>query len=403
MGSGIGRIVTVATVLVTTAACAASAQSGGAAPPCSEVPSSHAHHTAAPPPPPAPLRDGESFHTVGLERAYQPVPPAAGTDEYRCFLVDPKLTASSFIMGSQFLPQNAEIVHHSIMYAVAPAKVADAKAVDAKSDGDGWQCFGGAGLSEGFSDFGGGGRSGVTYIGGWAPGGKEALLGELAGYPLEAGSQIVLQMHYNLLSTKGKPGPTDQSTVRLRLMPGTATVKPLRALRMPVPVELPCTSAETGHLCDREKALKDLVRRTGTQARDMVNGLNFLCNKGATPVPGDTQHCDVPINAPTLVYAAAPHMHLLGRSMTIELNPGTPGARMLLDQPAFNFDDQSGQVFPQPVRLNKGDTVRVTCTHDASVRSRLPQLKELQPRYVVWGDGTADEMCLATLTATNQI
>jgi hypothetical protein len=87
----------------------------------------------------------------------------------------------------------------------------------------------------------------------------------------------------------------------------------------------------------------------------------------------------------------------------VELNPGTPGARMLLNQPAFNFDDQSGLVFPQPVRLNKGDTLRVTCTHDASVRSRVPQLKQLPPRYVVWGDGTSDEMCLATLTATTKL
>jgi hypothetical protein len=37
-----------------------------------------------------------------------------------------------------------------------------------------------------------------------------------------------------------------------------------------------------------------------------------------------------------------PHMHLLGRSITVELNPGTPGARMLLDQPRFNFGNLAG-------------------------------------------------------------
>ena len=30
----------------------------------------------------------------------------------------------------------------------------------------------------------------------------------------------------------------------------------------------------------------------------------------------------------------------------------------------------------------------------------LPQLSKLPPRYVVWGDGTSDEMCLGLLTAT---
>jgi protein involved in polysaccharide export with SLBB domain len=55
---------------------------------------------------------------------------------------------------------------------------------------------------------------------------------------------------------------------------------------------------------------------------------------------------------------------------------------------------------PSPVDVNPGDTVRVTCTHDATLRQKLPQLSKLPPRYVVWGDGTSDEMCLGLLTAT---
>ena len=118
------------------------------------------------------------------------------------------------------------------------------------------------------------------------------------------------------------------------------------------------------------------------------------------PVAGNTQHCDHHIPQPALLHAIMPHMHLLGRSITVELNPGTAGARTLLDQPMFNFDDQSNQVLAQPVQLKAGDTIRVTCTHDAAVRSQLPELKPLKPRYVVWGDGTSDEMCLAILTST---
>ena len=38
--------------------------------------------------------------------------------------------------------------------------------------------------------------------------------------------------------------------------------------------------------------------------------------------------------------------------------------------------------------------------HDATLRQKLPQLRNLPPRYVVWGDGTTDEMCLGLLTAT---
>jgi hypothetical protein len=92
-------------------------------------------------------------------------------------------------------------------------------------------------------------------------------------------------------------------------------------------------------------------------------------------------------------------MHLLGRSISVERNPGTPQAEMLLDVPVFNFDDQALNVFDEPVELAAGETLRVSCTHDASLRRQLPQLETLPPRYVVWGEGTSDEMCLGMLTA----
>jgi hypothetical protein len=345
------------------------------------------------------LRNGERFAQVGLERPYRPAPPEGGTDEYRCFLVDPKLTEAAYITGSQFLPQNNAIVHHALLFSIPASAAEHAKSVDAKTEGDGWQCFGGTGLAGGLDSFGGKGDG--DYIGAWAPGNAEKLIGSdsnPAGYRVEPGSQIVLQIHYNLLATNGQSGPVDQSAVRLRLMPGTSAVTPLHGLLLPAPIELPCTSAESGPLCDRTAAIDDLVKRTGAQAKKTVDGLNAECNQNAAPVPGNTQHCDFPIPQPVTVYAVAPHMHLLGRSISIEVNPDTPNAKTLLRQPAYNFDDQSTQLLPQPVQLNKGDTIRVTCTHDANERSLLPELKPLKPRYVVWGDGTSDEMCLGILT-----
>jgi hypothetical protein len=44
--------------------------------------------------------------------------------------------------------------------------------------------------------------------------------------------------------------------------------------------------------------------------------------------------------------------------------------------------------------------IRVTCTHDAGLRKLVPQLQPLPPRYVVWGDGTSDEMCLGLIIGT---
>ncbi|MEV6493735.1 monooxygenase, partial [Actinoplanes sp. NPDC051633] len=68
---------------------------------CSEPPRSatapHAGHSI---PPAAPLRDGERFVTLSMPAAYTPAAPNGGTDEYRCFLVDPGLTEGAFLTGN---------------------------------------------------------------------------------------------------------------------------------------------------------------------------------------------------------------------------------------------------------------------------------------------------------------
>jgi Copper type II ascorbate-dependent monooxygenase, C-terminal domain len=123
------------------------------------------------------------------------------------------------------------------------------------------------------------------------------------------------------------------------------------------------------------------------------------CGQSA-PKPGDTQTCDHKVPAPATLFAGFGHMHLLGRAMKVELNPGTPNAKVVLDVPQFDFDNQRLVKLPSPVEIGPGDTLRVTCTHDAGLRKRLPQLSKLPPRYVVWGDGTSDEMCIGIMTVS---
>jgi hypothetical protein len=45
------------------------------------------------------------------------------------------------------------------------------------------------------------------------------------------------------------------------------------------------------------------------------------------------------------------------------------------------------------VQAEAGDVLRVTCRHDTALR-RGP------PRYVLWGEGTTDEMCLGIVQVT---
>jgi hypothetical protein len=338
------------------------------------APGPHGSHTIAPA---APLRDGERFVSLAMPEPYTPAAPNGGTDEYRCFLVDPKLTQDAFLTGSQFLPQNAAIVHHAIFFRLDPTQVPEARQVDAQDPGEGWRCFGDAGIG-----------AGAAWVAHWAPGVGEALLAPDLGYPMPPGSRLVMQVHYNLL---GGRGGADRSGIRLRLTDRT-DLKRLDTMLLPAPVELACAPGESGPLCDRAAAVRDLAKRFGERSGATADELNGMCHGGQPPVAGTEQHCDHVVPAPGTIYAAAGHMHLLGRSIRVELD-----GRTLLDVPAYNFDEQAVVPLPEPVAVEAGDTVRVTCTHDVTLRQRLPELKDLPPRYVVWGEGTSDEMCLGLL------
>jgi hypothetical protein len=116
--------------------------------------------------------------------------------------------------------------------------------------------------------------------------------------------------------------------------------------------------------------------------------------------PGPVQSCTRPVRSDATIRAVAGHMHLLGRAITVDVNKGTPKARRVLDIPIWNFDDQGSIPLKKPVDIGPGDTVTVTCTHDQELRDLLPAFKGTTDRYVAWGEGTTDEMCLGIVLMT---
>ena len=98
---------------------------------------------------------------------------------------------------------------------------------------------------------------------------------------------------------------------------------------LPAPVELPCRDNRTKGLCNRSLAVADIKGRFA-QEPATADLLHLLCG----PLePGPVQSCTRDIREEASIRAVAGHMHLLGRSLKIEVNPGTPQARTILDIP----------------------------------------------------------------------
>ncbi len=335
-----------------------------------------------------PLRKGESRTTIAMPGSYTPSPPyGVGTDDYRCFLLDPELEQDAWLTGTQVLPGNPGVVHHVILFQVPPGQVKAAEAKDAGDQDEGWTCFGGTGL-DGIQNL-----DDAAWLGAWAPGGKESVIKPGFGVRLAKGARIVMQVHYNLLAGQ----EPDTSATQLRLAPGKRAYEPLHTMLLPAPVELPCRAKNAdGPLCDRDAAVADVKERFGAEG-NTADLLHLLC--GGEPQAGEVQSCVRTLSKPMTIHGVAAHMHLLGRSIKIEVNPGTPQARTILDIPVWDFDNQGNQPI-EPIRLEPFEQVKVTCRHVQWLRDKLPAFEGQPDRYVVWGEGTTDEMCLGMLQVT---
>ena len=348
--------------------------------------------------------------TLAPARAYRPKAAVGGMDDYHCFLLDPHLAQDMFVTSTVVRPQQPGIVHHVILFEASGENAAEARRLNQQSGGNGWTCFGGPGLSETHptADTAAGDRLGAPqWISAWVPGHTTNDTPAGTGVLLHAGAAVVMQVHYNLMHRPRR----DRSRAVLKVVPAAgAGLTPLDTILIPAPVELPCPRNLHTRLCSRDAAVREEASKYGYNASLIPFGLLYLCHKSLADYPSSppsvtslTTTCDRRVNRPIRIYGVAGHMHLRGVDIRLDLDPGTAGARTLLHIPAWDFHWQDAYYLAQPLDANAGDTIRVTCRFDNSAR-RQPVVdgKRLEPRYVLWGEGTTDEMCLGLLQVANR-
>lgn len=239
--------------------------------------------------------------TLAMPAPYTPA--ATRRDDYRCFIIDPKLAASTIVTGYDIAPGSQKVVHHVILYAV---RRADAVAEDAKDTTAGWECFGGVGISS------------TGALGAWAPGGSAVVYPFGTGIRVEPDQVLAMQVHYNT------DNGTDADSTSVKLQYGVggetaATLLPLVARRFSIP------PGATGY----------------SYSQRFANTFGF----------------------PLKLYGFLPHMHTLGKTITMRAGATTMDT-CLVDIPRWDFHWQTQYFREKPYTLEPNASVELRCSWD---------------------------------------
>jgi len=291
----------------------------------------------------------------------EPYSPKMVPDDYRCFLIPWPAEGKKYIVGFDAKPDNVQNLHHLIAYLVRPEDVETYKGYEAAEEGPGYTCFGAPVPPNAEA-----GAGSTRWLGAWAPGGENRRVPPGTGLPVEEGSYISLQAHYNA-QVAGES--FDQSAVTFMVEDNVEQ----EAMILP-----------------------------------WTNYMQWVSQKKMTIAAGDadashsfawdpTQF----LGGPLTIYSASLHMHLRGKSARTYLVRQDGSEECMLDIPRWDFGWQRSYGFTEPLTLNPGDKIGLECHWDNSPENQ-PWIdgEQAAPVDVNWGEGTGDEMCLGVYYIT---
>ena len=314
---------------------------------------------------PRPLRAGESADDAA--HAARPTRPSApngvGTDDYRCFLLDPHLAQRRYLTGTYVQPDNRNVVHHVILFRADPDQVGGRRGSSTPTTP---ARAGPASATAACPT-----ATTSTTPRGSAPGHPGPGVRGPARVRRTAGARAPGSSCRSTTTCSAAPAPTGRPPCCGWPRP-RAHLTPLQTMLLPAPVELPCRPGHADNpLCDRDAVDRRRDPPVRRRSATPTTWLNLLCGeqpasrRRSPPAPA-------PSPQPTTIRAVAGHMHLLG---PLDQDPGrsrhAASAKTILDIPVWDFDNQGARPI-KPVHPPPGETVKVTCKHVQWLRDRLP-------------------------------
>ena len=324
-----------------------------------------------PPPPPPAL--AAPTHSLTPE----PYTTSGDTDEFICFLLDPRTTTDTWLTGMQVRPGNPKVVHHAVITTMPPEYMPAAREQ--------------LGVGVPFACSGGGAVPNTVLVGAWAPGGQPLdTAPDGVGVPIPAGSGFVVQIHYHPGGVVNEP---DATTLDVRLDDART----------------PYTFKFVGWGNSRV-APTLLPGPNDAGYDDDGDGVEFVIPAGAS---AHTETMQFNVGAEHTLYMAFPHMHYVGveiraRVLRAQADAEEPTEECLINIDRWDFTWQRNYQYDAPIvtlpTVEPGDVVEIKCSYDNTLTNPYVQLAlEEQglssPIDITMGEQTLDEMCLVLFGA----
>ena len=260
--------------------------------------------------------------------------PGIGPTSYRCFVVDPNLDRDRFLTGIRVGFSDRRMLAQVTLFAPRTmAAEAGAVALDQDDPAPGYSCYGSPRVDP------------ATLVASWTWSTPAQIFPAGTGIRLHAHRKLVAQVHYNVLSA-GLSSST-RTNIDLQFDDGV-----------------------------REASYLPLAPR----AIELGPGKTYAEVSGEMTVP-----------APTTVFGVAPRMHSLGRTMQLDRFRGGTSPTCVGNFDHWDFYRQRLFTYDEPLHVDPGDRLRVSCIYDTEGRDEL----------VLQGEGIRDEACTAYLYVTS--
>ncbi len=242
--------------------------------------------------------------------------PATGTVEYQRFVVDPGFKEDKWVQAMECVPGNPAVVHHIIVYLVPPGVTPSGQA----------------------------GRLRSNWLGAFAPGVRPQILEEGLGRYIQAGSQLLFEMHYTPNGTPAK----DRSYVGFKW-------------------------------ADPKTVKKEVA---------VQNAGNFTFKIPAGD-PNYEVESEFVFRQKTLLLSVSPHMHVRGKDFRYDLIYPDGKSETLLWVPRYDFGWQTTYQLSEPKEVPRGSKLYCVAHFDNSADNYSNPNPN---KEVTWGEQTWEEM-----------